>query len=166
MAKKVWRGDAPDVPQIEVVEFAGDPIVAEGSDLIFAINDKQIVVEAASAIADVTPEVAGDSGGVSTLLSAAAAAINGSEIPEFAEIEAAVEVPDPSLEAPFHRLTLTGREPVHSEQAQPRSRSSAASCSSRLPAATMSPPVRGNPPCQSVTTQPAPSRIGTSGTMS
>jgi len=111
MAKKVWRGDAPDVPQIDVVEFAGDPVVAEGSDLIFAINDKQIVVEAASAIADVMPEVAGDTGGVSTLLAAAAAAINGSEIPEFAELEAAVEIPDPSLEAPFHRLTLTSREP-------------------------------------------------------
>jgi len=111
MAKKGWRGDAPDVPQIEVVEFAGDPIVAEGSDLVFTINDKQIVVEAESAIADVTPEVAGDTGGVSTLLAAAAAAINGSEIPEFAEIEAAVEVPDPSLDAPYHRLTLTSREP-------------------------------------------------------
>ena len=111
MAKKVWRGDAPDVPQIDVVEFAGDAIVAEGSDLVFTINDKQIVVEAPSPATDLDAAQAGDTYGVRDLLNAAAAAINGSEIPEFAEIEAAVENPDSSEEAPYHRLTLTSREP-------------------------------------------------------
>ena len=111
MAKRIWRGDAPDVPQIDVVEFAGNPIVAEGSDLVFAINDKQIVVEAPSAVTDLDTNQEGDTYGVRDLLNAAAAAINGSEIPEFAEIEAVVETPDPSEEAPYQRLTLTSREP-------------------------------------------------------
>src|SRR5688572_13625629 len=73
-------------------------------------------------------------------------------------------------------LWTLGEEASRAWAGAPRTRSqaagyacraaSAALCSSRLPASTTSPPRSGGLPCQSVTTQPAPSRIGISGTMS
>jgi hypothetical protein len=109
-AKRAWRGDAPDVAQVDVVYFEEDPVITEGSDLDFTINDKTIRVSAPDSIEDEADDVEGDTGGMPAILLAAEAAINASEIPEFAEIEAAVETLDDDEEAPHYRLRLTGRE--------------------------------------------------------
>lgn len=110
--RRVWLGHAPDVAQIEVFEFDSEActILAERTHLEFEVNDKVLVVQAPDTVADVAPAEPGDTGALLALLQAAEAAINSSTIPEFAELEARVESPDGSADAPYHRLVVTTRE--------------------------------------------------------
>jgi hypothetical protein len=110
--KRFWLGHAPDVPQIDVVEFDEDEctILAERSYLELEVNDKVIEVRAPDSVLDAAPDQPGDSTALVSLLQAAEAAINSSTIPEFAELEAAIESPDSSAESPYHRLVVTTRE--------------------------------------------------------
>lgn len=114
MSRILWLGHAPDVPQIDLVEFDEGQVVAEGSKLLFTINGKTIEAENPTEVEDLTPgtDTAGDTGGVLSILQVAEAAINGSTIPEFQELTAAVESPDESTENPYHRLRLTGPDGV------------------------------------------------------
>ncbi len=109
--RRVWLGHAPDVPQIDIVEFDEDEctILAERSYLELEVNDKVIAVRAPDSVLDEEQGRPGDSGALLPLLQAAEAAINSSTIPEFAELEASLESPDSSDEAPYHRLVVTTR---------------------------------------------------------
>ena len=113
--KRVWLGHAPNVPQIDQVEFdeTAATVLAEGTDLVFQVNGKELRVENPHSLTDHDPAQAGDTSAVLTLLQLAEAAINGSQIPEFAELEATVESPDTDPESPYHRMLVTTREQFH-----------------------------------------------------
>ena len=109
--KRVWLGHAPDRVQIDRIELDATAVVAEGTDLVFKVNGKELPVENPHPVADDDTAAAGDTAGVLTLLQAAEAAINSSEIPEFAELEAETESPDTDPESPYHRMSVSSRQP-------------------------------------------------------
>lgn len=110
MANLMWQGQAPNIPQIDYLEFPVGQVIAEGADLEFKINNKTIKVEAPLSRIEDNGTAEGDTGGILALLQAAEAAINGSTIPEFQEVEALVQVFDDSDTMPYSRLRIQSRE--------------------------------------------------------
>lgn len=111
MAKKIWLGHAPDIAQVDAIDFdeTSASVLAESSDLSVTINGKTITVDVKSLIKDLDTTAAGDTYGVRDLLQKMEAEINGTDIPEFTEILAEVEELDADEDALYHRLLLTGR---------------------------------------------------------
>ena len=69
--KRVWLGHASDRVQIDRIELDATAVVAEGTDLVFKINGKELPVENPHPVTDEDTAVAGDTAGVLTLLQAA-----------------------------------------------------------------------------------------------